>query len=380
MLKLFISCAIAVATLLPFGTKAEDYDPLDMFGVIAADDIKQNERLFRETAGGLNLLGVNILRSSFASNCNKMTSIKYLAELSSFKELDPDRKSFANPAVVRYDNMVDHLAEFLFKVGKQVSTQEFKEAKDGMTYFTIGGDLQAAATTIKNYVERQKKYRDIAAQMRKDFEEIASQKGAPTPKLLSESNKMKKYFQKNPKMWPLKKNNMRTMNIPEIYGMTDYYNQDMSLNTKGRDDAKALDDLVVNLRKSPKYIAYLEQTYSTWKSFLAKGPQYCDKVSQIAEHPRAKAYFVPEFTRALTESVQMHRQLFEGFHRQLESIGIPEVQKAKQFISQEPVASFAKNSGSYQQIWAQGTANTILSTFEMLQPWAEGYLCGKACK
>ena len=221
---------LACAALFPVKAQADDLDPLDMFAVIAADDIKINERMFQEAVSGFNLLGLNILRSSFSSSCGKMTSVKYLENLSSFKELDEDRRSFARPAVVRYDNMASHLAEFLYKVGKHTSAAQFKDAKSAITWFTNRSDsVQTMISHARKLIETQKKCKAAGDRIRKDFDEVAAQKGAPTPKMLSDSNALKKYFKYNPKMWPLKKNNLRAMDIPSIYGLHEYYKEDMSL-------------------------------------------------------------------------------------------------------------------------------------------------------
>ena len=381
MLKWLVSIALACCAVLPCGVKAEDVtDPFDIFAVLAAEAIKQNERLFMEASGGFSLLGANILRSSFISSCAKMTGVKYLSDMSQYKELDEDRQNFCRPAAVRYDSMANHLSEFLFKVGKQVSTAEFKNAKQEVSAFSTTSDAQSILTRAKQLAERDKKYRAIAARMRKDFDDIASHKNDSSFDKLQDSNAMKKYFKNNPKKWPLKKNDLRTMDIPDIYGMTDYYKQDMFLKDNARRELQGFDDLFKKLKPLPKHVSYLEQTYASWKKFLAQSAQYRDKVREIAVHPRAKLYFMPQFTAAMTEAYQKNKQYADDLIRDIDTRGIPEVQAAKRLITQEPLVTMTRNSGSYEQVWASGRANTLLSSYEMLQPWVEGYLCSKACK
>ena len=381
MLKRLAAFLLACSVLLPSQAKADDVDPLDMFAVIAADDIKNNERLFQDAVSNFNLLGANILRSSFTSSSSKMTSVKYLESLSSFKELDENRRRFAQPAVVRYDNMADHMAEFLYKVGRQASGSQFKEAKTDLAWFTNRSDnMQTNMNHAKKLVETHKKCRAAAERIRKDFDEIAAHKGAPTPKLLSDSNAMKKYFRYNPKMWPLKKETVRKMDIPSLYGLHEFYREDMTLQPKFQEELKALDEFAAQLKKIQKHLPYLEQTYRTWRDFLARGAQYRDKVREIAVHPKAKAYFAQEFTAAMLNASVKNKSYYDTFSKEMERAG-QEVQNVKRVVSQEPMASMSKGSSPMmQQIYVSGSANSLTAPFQMLQPWVMGTLCSRACK
>ncbi|MBP3730147.1 MAG: hypothetical protein J6I40_01590 [Mailhella sp.] len=378
MLKWLASFFMACGVLLPSAAPADDLDPLDMFAVVAADDIKNNERMFQDATSAFNMMGENIMRSNFTSACSKMTSIKYLANLSSFKELDPDRKNFAKPAVVRYDNMADHMAEFLFKVGKHVTTNEFKNAKSNVAWFKIR-DAQGIVELCRHEVEKHRKVSNIAVRIKKDFDEIASQKGAPTPKLLSESNAMKKYFKYNPKMWPLKKGNLRKMDIPAIYGLHDVYTADMAMQSKARDDIKKLDEIAKKLSGIMKNIEYLQASYRTWRDFLSRGQQYRQKVREIAVHPKAKAYFMPEFIAALTTSFQKNATYYEMLDKEI-GRGETEVIEMKRYVSQEPVRSLLIGGEMNKHIFKSGNANNLADPYLYFQTWVENDLCSKACK
>ncbi len=382
MLKKFAALLLACSVLLPGHSKADDIDPLDMFAVIAADEIKKNERMFQDAVSGFNLLGLNILRSSFLSSCGKMTSIKYLGDLSSFKDLEEGRRNFARPAVDRYDNMADHLAEFLYKVGTHTSSSGFKSAKEEMSWFEIRlAEMDKLINYIKKLNEYHKQCQDAAARMRKDFDEIASlRKIAPTPKKLSDSNAMKKYFKENPKMFPLKKANLRKMDIPSIYGIINCYKDDMSLNPKLRDSLKALDELAEHLKKLQKDLPYLEQAYKTWSGFLSNGVQYREKVREIAVHPRAREYFAPEFIAALTNAYQKHKDYYDMFSKEIDR-GLKELARVKRFTGQEPIATMYRGSmPMHQMIYSSGSSNNSVTPFEGLQAWVEGPLCSKACR
>ncbi|MBO4318270.1 MAG: hypothetical protein J5855_08365 [Mailhella sp.] len=381
MLKCLAPLFMAVSFLFPATCPAEEADPLDIFAAIAADEIKSNHRLFDATVKGFSLFGsANIRDSGFLSNCNKMKSIKYLAELSSYKELEEGRHDFAKPVVVRYDNLADTLAEFFYTVGKDASQQKFQEAKVSLGEFRLrNGQIQER---IKRLRDAHDKVAKAASDITNSFGDIANHKNDDTPDKLNSSYKLCQYLKNNRSMWPLKRNDLDRLDIPNIYGISDIYTRNGDLQSQASSMIETAEKNIVQFRKLPEAMGYLKSKYEAWEKLTIPIITYSEKVMEIATHQRAKQFLLPELCKALEDAAKKAKDWHNYLIDEMRSVGRNELVEIERIMSSSTFGSLKSGTGDklYQHMFGSGSASDIKSTFTKFKSYVWSDLAGRACR
>ncbi len=381
MLKYIAPLFIAISFLFPTGCFAYATDPLDIFSAIAADDIRNNHRLFDTTVKGFSLFGsANIRESSFLSNCNKMKSIKYLAVLSSYKDLEEGRHDFAEPVVVRYDNLADSLAEFFYKVGKDASQHKFQDAKVSLGEFRLrNGEMQNRLQSLRTAHDKVAK---AASEINKAFNDISSHKNDQTPDKLNSSYKLCQYLKSNRNMWPLKKNDLDRIDIPNMYGISDIYNKYGDLQSQISTMIETSEKNIKQLKKIPEAINLLKSTYEGWEKLTIPIITYSEKVMQIATHPRAKQFLLPELCKALEDAAKKAKDWHDYAIDEMRSVGRNELVEIERIMSSSAFGSLKSGTSDklYQHMCGSGSASDIKSTFTRFKSYVWNDLAGRACK
>ena len=340
-------------------------DVFDNFCAEAVKAMKYNHELFSKASAGFCLSGGQIYNSTVLSNFKNMKTVMMLQELSSFQNLPPKAKDAIRGGLEAYDGMVDDWAHLYWDVGRRASEKDFQQTKNLMWSVMTFWESQPGYSKIYAQMRQARLDADkVMRELDKDLTEVRDNSHEYSPDVLPTSNKLGNRLKKDPKKWPLKREDLVFWDIPQVYGVT-WLEPNFQVNETFNRNAIMLNeyaDMVANLAKGVKMVGV---AYSEWLELNNKAVKLAPKVAKLSDSRFAQDNLTADFRETMEEAAEKLLFDFDWVKNQINGDGFKEYDKVMNFLESEAGKELAGKSGPLYK-GTNGSTKEISRTFQLV--------------
>ena len=340
-------------------------DVFDAFCKEAVRAMQYNDKLFKEAQAGFSLASDEVCSPAMLSACQKMKSVAMLQELASFKNMPPKAQDAIRGGLEAYDQMVDEWAHLYWDIGRFASQKDFREGKNLVVniisfWENTPGYKKIYSNTLYLRLDADK----VLRAYEKDLAEIRNSSHEYSPNVLKSDNLLGQRLKKDPKKWPLSRNDMAFWDIPKVYGLN-WLKPDFKLTSDFYRDSAMLDEFAGMVGEASKLARVVGAAYSSWQEIANKAVGLAPKVAKLSDSRFAQDNFTADFRETMEDAADTLIQYHEMTIKEINSTGYRQLDKCMNFLDTEAGRDLASKSGPLYK-GTNGSTKEIPRTFELI--------------